>query len=30
VPFTGENAIAGQAFPDIGGGEQWQGTTFNP
>jgi uncharacterized protein YgiM (DUF1202 family) len=30
VPFTGENAIAGQAFPDVGGGEQWRGTTFNP
>jgi hypothetical protein len=28
VPFTGENAIAGQEFPDIGGANQHMGVTI--
>jgi uncharacterized protein YraI len=30
VPFTGQNAISGQSFPDVGGRQQWTGTLFNP
>ncbi len=30
VPFTGQNAISGQNFPDVGGTQQWTGTLFNP
>ncbi len=30
VPFTGQNTISGQSFPDIGGTQQWTGTLFNP
>jgi SH3 domain-containing protein len=30
VPFTGPFAIEGMDFPDIGGGSQYAGTTFNP
>ena len=30
VPFTGINAISGQAFPDIGGYNQYYGTVFYP
>lgn len=30
VPFTGPNAIAGQEFPDNGGGNQYMGATINP
>lgn len=30
VPFTGAYAIEGMDFPDIGGGSQYAGTTFNP
>ena len=30
VPFTGPNAIAGQEFPDLGGGNQHMGATVSP
>lgn len=30
VPFTGPYAIEGMDLPDIGGGSQYAGTTFNP
>jgi murein DD-endopeptidase MepM/ murein hydrolase activator NlpD len=30
VPFTGPNAIAGQEFPDTGGGNQYMGATVRP
>ena len=30
VPFEGENAIAGQEFPDMGGGNQYMGATVTP
>ncbi len=30
VPFSGQFAIEGMDFPDIGGGSQYAGTTFNP
>jgi uncharacterized protein YraI len=30
VPFTGPNAIAGQEFPDSGGGNQHMGATVSP
>lgn len=30
VPFTGPNAIAGQEFPDSGGGNQYMGATVSP
>jgi len=30
VPFTGQNSISGQSFPDVGGTQQWTGTLFNP
>jgi hypothetical protein len=30
VPFTGPFAIEGMDLPDIGGGSQYAGTTFNP
>ncbi len=30
VPFSGPNAIAGQEFPDTGGGNQHMGTTVAP
>ena len=30
VPFVGDYSIAGESFPDVGGGNQWYGTNFNP
>lgn len=30
VPFVGDYSIAGESFPDVGGGNQWYGTIFNP
>lgn len=30
VPFSGPNAIAGQEFPDVGGGNQHMGATVSP
>jgi hypothetical protein len=30
VPFTGPNAIAGQEFPDTGGGNQHMGARVSP
>ena len=30
VPFTGPNAIAGQEFPDTGGGNQYMGVRVMP
>lgn len=30
TPFVGEYAIGGTEFPDVGGGNQYRGTTFSP
>ena len=30
VPFDGPNAIAGEAFPDTGGANQYMGATIKP
>ena len=30
VPFTGQNSISGNSYPDVGGSQQWTGTIFNP
>ncbi|CAN5805762.1 SH3 domain-containing protein [soil metagenome] len=30
VPFSGQNSISGNSFPDVGGRQQWTGTFFNP
>jgi hypothetical protein len=30
VPFSGQNSISGNSYPDIGGRQQWTGTLFYP